>query len=132
MTNLTDYEINLRLARIAGPEQVWRSVEPFQDLRKFEMCRNEDDDEVQVRAGDWYVGDWDPVHDWLQMGPLADRFIFQVMRIGDDPEALGYECLGIAFPEPGEWTVVRGAIHEDLRRAMASAIVAAHEEPEHG
>ena len=103
---MNDYEINRRLAEIAG-------VDVALDGDTGRLCNTND--------GSFY----EPVSDWAVLGPLMERFKPQC-----EPGWLRYpggeECWGaIVVREDG--TSADGE-DPDLKRAIALAIIAAFEE----
>ncbi len=107
---MNDYEINRRLAEIAGVDVLQKYYE-------------DGDGPFLLTIADFDV--WNPLHNWSQLGPLMERFRVQVepgwLRYPD-----GAECWGaIVVCEDG--TSADGE-DPDLKRAIALAIIAAFEE----
>lgn len=110
---MDDYEINRRLAEIAG-EMVWRTT--FADNRQ----------------GLGYPGtpkrpirEWSPLTDWSQLGPLMEAHVLDIERYATDPQEW---CVWAM--RGGKEGTKPGYAHIDLRRAICRAIIAAHEEEE--
>ena len=100
---MTDYEINKRLAEIAGHEVVTIG----------------DGGVVWVGGlvGRDYVCVWSPLTDWSQLGPLMERFETDVLTYGGE-----YQVDVHVEARAG------GHTSTDLKRAICLAIIAAHEE----
>jgi len=103
---MNDYEINKRLAEIAG------GFSRIDALDAIGCCQ-------VVRDGNCYP--WSPLTDWSQLGPLMERLFVQVdFRLGPPAMAMAYieagKCDGTWIADP------------DLKRAICLAIIAAHQE----
>lgn len=104
MTEMTDYEINLRLAKIAGIEDIpWlhKPHPPYVRMPGFVP--------------------YSPLTDWSQLGPLMEQHVWDIERhLGPTWSvwAQGFE----------RHSVLPGATDADLKRAICLAIIAAHEE----
>ena len=102
------YEINLRLAEIAEVS-VTRIRSIYSD--------------TLLREGTTY--EWSPLTDWSQLGPLMEQHVWDIERhleLTWSVWAQGFE----------RHSVLPGATDADLKRAIALAIIAAHEEETNG
>lgn len=141
MTDLTDYEINRRLAEIAGVEVV--SIFSATSHGKPLSVANPNTLEVVplsedlqsvvapsncVRVGP-YIGRepaWSPLTDWSQLGPLMEQMFAYALPC--QPEGGGDwwwegHCEA-GPPSRSEWVYPRCP---DKKRAICLAIIAAHE-----
>ena len=105
MTDLTDYEINRRLAEIAG-------VRLYAKRDESGLCRIKP-------PPDLGSGLWKPLTDWSQLGPLMEAHVLRAERH--------------PYDNPGqEWRVDCGSgghgLGTGLKHAICLAILAAHEE----
>lgn len=115
---LSDYEINRRLAEIAGHA----ITEDCSDLDPPDISFGEDPSCVFIDGpdGEWC---WSPLTDWSQLGPLMERFSVRVGPSGLTGDQ-GWDA-SIYLPEGP----VGNMEHcKDPRRAICLAIIAAHEE----
>ena len=109
MVEMTHYEINRRLAEIAG-KNVWRTTFPS---GRYGLCFPTTPKRPQV--------EWSPLTNWSQLGPLMERFVYALDR-----------C---EYDNPGRYWFVSTELGDrdeavrdpDLKRAICLAIIAAHE-----
>jgi len=106
MGDLTDYEINKRLAEIA---QVF-------------AYSNEATEEGSTALYFYGGTEWSPLTDWSQLAPLMERFMFDAERHSDAHDSIWTVT---AQSMPGS-PMVR-ATAETLKRAICLAIIAAHQ-----
>lgn len=121
MDEMTDYEINRRFAEIAGVRV--RSTMGSPDGTRLPSVIVWKPEKTEAREG---YTPWSPLTDWGQLGPLVERYVYRIER-GYPGENSCYAA-AVSFPEPGEWVMARGPDCADLKRAIALAIIAAHEE----
>ena len=105
MVEMTDYEINRRLAEIAGVKAWDRRL--FGVLRMYIDVDPENSDEVE---------EWSPLTNWSQLGPLMERERIEITKDGHE-----YWGAWLNDHEPA-------AVEKDLKRAICLAIIAAHED----
>jgi len=111
---MTDYEINRRLAEIAGLAVTSPRIGAMQEWVSVA------DDRLVYHQHPWSPGEpWDPLHDWSQLGPLMEQCRIGLEYQGEwDAWAYNADDLG----NEGQHC------DPDLKRAIALAIIAAHEE----
>jgi hypothetical protein len=107
MNDLTDYEINKRLAGISEV-----SVAPDGENRVGI------EEGLLTGEGD----EWPPLTDWSQLGPLMEAFISDIRRVPGSRQHSA-ECW---CDEPGESHGMYTA--SSLPRAICLAIIAAHDQ----
>jgi hypothetical protein len=108
---MNDYEINLRLAEIVGFD--WAELDG-----RFQYARLD-----HPEFGSMWGHEWSPLTDWGQLGPLQERFDVATKRIR-----------GATPRHDGKWSAIIGpdnnceiVVDPDLKRAIALAIIGAHE-----
>lgn len=102
---MNDHEINLRLAEIAEVS-VTRIRSIYSD--------------TLLREGTTY--EWSPLTDWSQLGPLMERECVSASFDYDYPTAVGWVTQVYAKHDR-----LAEENHPDLKRAIALAIIGAHE-----
>lgn len=65
------------------------------------------------------VGLWNPLHDWGQLGPLVEKYVWDIER---HPASDSWSV----WVEGFERSVLPGATETDLKRAISLAIIAGH------
>ena len=118
MVEMTDYEINKRLAEIAGFE--WAELDG-----RFQYARLNHPD-----FGSMWAPEWSPLTDWSQLGPLMERFgAWPEPYNFDRPDGYWEGCCetGPAWADVFD-TESGWPRSEDMKRAICLAIIAAHEE----
>lgn len=104
---MDDHQINARLADIAGLETgVAEDGDGGWDL-------------VVAIGGGWH--DWSPLTDWSQLGPLVEKYVWDIERYATGEWCVWAKAVDKEGPEPD-------CAHIDLMRAICLSIIAAHEE----
>jgi len=121
MDELTDYEINKRLAEIAGAD-FWPAK-----IHKRERLYVDGED-TGTGEGPPAI-EWDPLHDWSQLGPLMEQSDITVGAAWDEETDTYSRWSAMCFP-PGapEDAEAQSVLNPDLKRAIALSIIAAHDE----
>lgn len=109
MSDLTDYEINKRLAEIAGVNVREALVSDFDAEDPIVLIRMDQQPEA-----------WSPLTDWGQLGPLRER---ERIWVSDSDDGTWF-----ASAPPHCGTTEPTQRSPDLKRAICLAIIAAHEE----
>ena len=114
---MTDYEINKRLAEIAGHAR-WIAEQQHFERQGIVSFKREN---PAAYSRDEYPPAWQPLTDWSQLGPLMEQHVWDIERHLEPTWSVwaqGFE----------RHSVLPGATDPDLKRAICLAIIAAHEE----
>jgi hypothetical protein len=110
---MDDYQINKRLAEIAG-------LNVIEDTSECEPLEDYEDPNGILCGVAWEEIVWSPLTDWSQLGPLMEQFDVAVKR-----------RVGGTSSHDGHWAAeVDGlfGVDLDMKRAICLAIIAAHED----
>ena len=110
---MTDYEINRRLAEIAGHA---RWIAERQSFERQGIVSLKQGNPVAY-SRDEYPPAWSPLTNWSQLGPLMERF---------ETDVLLYKGTNQVDVYVGDRA--GGHTSTDLKRAICLAIITAHEE----